>query len=124
MSELIALLVFVGLYLLAVRFGYDSREGPYSKEQELASHGVTWDELPDASMWHAAAAQPRHINGAETLLACAGQAPLPTRRPERAPVRNRLAALLRGAADRIDPMYRPETVDAKTMRILVRGRGA
>jgi hypothetical protein len=124
MSELIALLVFVGLYLLAVRFGYDSREGSYSKEQELASYGVTWDELPDASAWHAGAAQPRHINGAPTLGASAGQAPGSTQQLERAPLRNRLAALLLGAADRIDPLYRPETVDGEAMRILVRGRGA
>lgn len=36
------LIVFV---VLAVRYGYDSREGIYSKEQELASYGLTWDEL-------------------------------------------------------------------------------
>ncbi len=30
--------------MLAARYGYDSRESIYSKDQEFASYGVTWDE--------------------------------------------------------------------------------
>ena len=37
--------LFVLLPLLAVRFGYDSREGLRSKEEELASCGLTWHDL-------------------------------------------------------------------------------
>jgi hypothetical protein len=37
---IVALVVFV--LVVATRYGYDSRESVRSKEQELASHGMSW----------------------------------------------------------------------------------
>ena len=45
MELILAIAGLVIFAVLAVRYGYDSREGIYSKEQELASYGLTWDEL-------------------------------------------------------------------------------
>lgn len=37
--------VLLVLWVLAIRYGYDSRDGIRSKEQELAAHGVSWRDL-------------------------------------------------------------------------------
>lgn len=41
----LAVLILLALWALAARYGYDSRDGLRSKEQELASYGVTWPEV-------------------------------------------------------------------------------
>jgi hypothetical protein len=42
--ELLIVIFALGLLVfLAMRFGYDSRAVPYSKEHELARHGMVWD---------------------------------------------------------------------------------
>ena len=33
------------LWVLALRYGYDSRDGARSKDQELASYGMSWRDL-------------------------------------------------------------------------------
>jgi hypothetical protein len=43
MEAIIALSLFVLLALLAARFGYDSRVGMRSKEEEVAGHWVAWE---------------------------------------------------------------------------------
>ncbi len=45
MEAILILALFVGLAVLSIRYGHDSRDGIGSKEQELASYGVTWSEL-------------------------------------------------------------------------------
>ncbi len=45
MEAILILVLFVGLAFLSIRYGHDSRDGFGSKEQELASYGVTWSEL-------------------------------------------------------------------------------
>lgn len=45
MEFLLILTLFVAFGLLATRYGYDSRDGARSREQELASYGVVWPEL-------------------------------------------------------------------------------
>lgn len=48
MEALVVLTIFVVLAALAARFGHDSREGPRSKEHDLARYGVTWESAaPD-----------------------------------------------------------------------------
>lgn len=42
MELLISVLLLILLAVLAVRFGYDSREGIQSKEAELARLGMNW----------------------------------------------------------------------------------
>ena len=37
--------VLLVLWVLAIRYGYDSRDGICSKEQELAAYGVSWRDL-------------------------------------------------------------------------------
>ena len=41
--------VLLALWILAVRYGYDSRDGMRSKEQEPASYGVHWRDLAEQS---------------------------------------------------------------------------
>ncbi len=50
MLEMLAIVAFIALGLLAMRYGYDSRDGFRSKEEELASHGFTWDDLADPQL--------------------------------------------------------------------------
>ncbi len=45
MEFMLMLTLFVAFGLLAIRHGYDSRDGVRSKEEELASYGITWSEL-------------------------------------------------------------------------------
>jgi hypothetical protein len=45
---LLALLGLIGLGLLAVRFGHDSRDRLLSVEEQQARLGVTWDGQPGA----------------------------------------------------------------------------
>lgn len=42
---MIAAAVLLALWVLAIRYGYDSRDGIRSKEQELAAYGVSWRDL-------------------------------------------------------------------------------
>lgn len=45
--ELAAFIVGLCLIgILAMRFGYDSRSAPYSKEHEMAGYGVRWEVHP------------------------------------------------------------------------------
>ncbi|MBA2446444.1 MAG: hypothetical protein H0V51_00270 [Chloroflexi bacterium] len=37
--------ILLALWILAVRYGYDSRDGVRSKEQDLAAYGVSWRDL-------------------------------------------------------------------------------
>jgi hypothetical protein len=41
----IAVLALIALGMLSIRFGYDSRSGPRSKEEELAAYGMSWEDL-------------------------------------------------------------------------------
>ena len=41
----IAVLALIALGMLSIRFGYDSRSGPRSKEEELAAYGMSWGAL-------------------------------------------------------------------------------
>ncbi len=43
-----AIAVILALWILAVRYGYDSRDRAHSKEHELATYGVTWVDLIDS----------------------------------------------------------------------------
>ena len=43
MEAIIILALVVGVGILAVRYGADSREGLRSKEQELAACGMRWE---------------------------------------------------------------------------------
>ena len=43
MEALIILAIVVGLGVLVVRYGADSREGLRSKEQDLAAYGMRWE---------------------------------------------------------------------------------
>lgn len=45
MEAILILVLFVSLAVLSMCYGHDSRDGIGSKEQELASYGVTWSEL-------------------------------------------------------------------------------
>jgi hypothetical protein len=79
-------LVLVGLAcalaLLAGRFGHDSRETPYSKEEQLAALGVAWGPPPPVR---------------------------PDRRRRLRRLRRALAAALVYLADRLDPTAAPVT---------------
>jgi hypothetical protein len=88
MEVLTALLVLVLLDLLALRFGYDTRETSPSKEHDLARLGVTWD---------------RALQLEETHTVRTVRPPLPMRQ-----VRRRLAMLLRGLARWLNPSPEPD----------------
>ncbi len=45
MEVILILALLVGLAVLSIRHGHDSRDCANSKEWELASYGVTWSEL-------------------------------------------------------------------------------
>lgn len=47
MEAIMALVLLVALGSASLRWGYDSRDGLRSKEQELAVYGVTWKDLHD-----------------------------------------------------------------------------
>ena len=42
---MIATAVLLVLWILALRYGYDSRDSMRSKEQQLAAYGVSWRDL-------------------------------------------------------------------------------
>jgi hypothetical protein len=48
MEAIVFVLGFVALGILALRFGKDTREGLWSKEHELASHGMSWTDVVEA----------------------------------------------------------------------------
>ena len=48
MELLVVLALLVALGVLAHRYGYDSRERPRSREEELAAGGITWERQPVA----------------------------------------------------------------------------
>lgn len=92
------LIIFIGLCALAflsVRYGYDSRATPYSKEEEFARGGMIWDahlsHLEDlrreAALWRLN----RHVT------------PPPRR------VRRRIAEGLRALAQWLNPELAPYT---------------
>lgn len=49
MEAIVLLGLVTSLAAASMRWGYDSRETIRSKEQELASYGVTWEEL--SAVW-------------------------------------------------------------------------
>ncbi len=52
MEMLIAIALLAAVALLASRFGHDSRDGFESKERNLASYGMTWDDIHPATATH------------------------------------------------------------------------
>ena len=96
MTELVVIAVLVTLWVLASRYGYDSRDRPRSKEHELAASGFSWPDPADP--------QGLGLLARERQLALrqrrrAGVAPLADGRPSR---RVHLARHLRDLADRIE----------------------
>jgi hypothetical protein len=49
MEVIVILTLCAALGVLSVRYGHDSRDGARSKEQDLASWGVTWRASPGAN---------------------------------------------------------------------------
>ncbi len=49
MEMLIAIALLAAVALLASRCGHDSRDGFESKERNLASYGMTWDDIHAAT---------------------------------------------------------------------------
>ena len=47
MTELFVVVGLVAVWVLAVWYGHDTRDVVRSKEQDLASSGVVWDQLID-----------------------------------------------------------------------------
>jgi hypothetical protein len=76
----------LGLAILAMRFGYDSRDGVRSEEQVLATFGFTWDRTPRG---------PHQ----------------PPRRQRAYALRHRLAVGLNVLADWLYPVESPEKFD-------------
>lgn len=77
MELLIAFLALVALGLLAARFGYDSRDGYRSHEHELASYGMTWDELAHQEQLAAEIETARRAVTVPTAPAVVGTRPHP-----------------------------------------------
>jgi hypothetical protein len=92
MELLILVIGLIVIGILAVRFGYDSRSVPYSKEQELATYGVVWD------MRHAHMEDLRREAAAWRLAQQVARRSAHGRR-----VRRRLAATLRALALWLSP---------------------
>ena len=93
------LLVIIGLCALAflsMRYGYDSRAMPYSKEEEFARHGMMWD----AHMSHL-----EDLRREASLWRLKSLAVSPPRRR----VRRRMAYGLRALAHRLNPEMAPNT---------------
>jgi hypothetical protein len=96
---IVVIAVIVALWVLAVRYGYDSREYPHSKEQQLAAYGVTWDHLADPqSLSVLASERAAELRGQRAGLS-------PTAAAGR-PFRVSLARHLRSLADRLEPAAR------------------
>ena len=97
MTELFVVVGLVAVWVLAVRYGHDSHDVARSKEQDLASYGVVWDQLVDpqalpllARERQAELLAPRHVAAGP-----AGET--------RSPLRAGLARRLRSLADRLEP---------------------
>lgn len=96
MITVFTIALLAALWVLALRHGYDSREGLRSKEQDLASYGVTWLELADPH-GHVLMARERQAELRAT------PATLPSGGTRPAPWRAGLARCLRALADRLEP---------------------
>lgn len=79
MELLIAVFAIAALGPLAIRFGHDSRDGYRSREHQLASYGVTWDERAHQAQLAAQveAARPRPEPPARTTRATVPAGPRP-----------------------------------------------
>jgi hypothetical protein len=114
MVAIVALLVFLAVCLLALRYGYDSRDGFRSKEEELARLGVSWDDLADPQFIPFFARERRQQLLAEGRKATlAGQAASGS-------VRAALARRLYALADRVDA----GAVEARAARVQRDGSAA
>ena len=97
MTELFVVVGLVAVWVLAVRYGHDSRDVARSKEQDLASYGVVWDQLVDPQALPLLARERQ-----AELLADRHVAAGPAGEPG-SPLRARLARRLRSLADRLEP---------------------
>ena len=97
MTELLVVIGLVAVWILAVRYGQDSRDVARSKEQDLASYGVVWDDLIDPQALPFLARE-RHTE----LLSDRHDPTEPLGEP-RSPLRAGLARRLRSFADRLEP---------------------
>jgi hypothetical protein len=75
MEALIVVVALVALAVAAECWGYDSRDGIRSKEQELATRGITWDDLVPRSPAETPSGTCASLRGEPTaaLLASAGK---------------------------------------------------
>lgn len=96
MIALVAIALLAALWVLMVRHGHDSRDGLRSKEQDLASYGVTWHEPADP--W--ALPLLAHERQANLRERVADAGPLSV---DVAPPRAGLARCLRRPSDRLEP---------------------
>ena len=97
MIVILAILGLIVLGFLAIRYGYDSRDGIRSKEEQLAASGVTWDDLVDHSVVGLLARERRaQLLAERRRFAHPGPIGAPTS------LRVGLARRLRALADRID----------------------
>ena len=97
MTELLVVIGLVAVWVLAVRYGHDSRDGARSKEQDLASYGVVWDDLIDPQALPFLARE-RHAE-----LLDHRRVPTEPDGEPRSPLRAGLARRLRSFADRLEP---------------------
>jgi len=79
------------LIILALRYGYDSRDGLRSEEQTLATFGFTWDRSPRVAHY-------------------------PARREPAHGLRHRLAIELNTLADWLYPIRPPEELEQARQR--------
>ena len=102
MELLIAVGLLCALGLLAARWGVDSRELGYSKEQELARLGMTWRSQPlgHTEVLRLHQTEERR-NG--TAVRRNGHVGVPGRSMRRRTVRGRLARAFTALAVRLDP---------------------
>lgn len=94
MELLIAILALAALGPLAARFGYDSRDGYRSPEQQLASYAVTWDERAHQEQLAA------QVEAARSTAASAAAGARPAERGADAPALGRRLRLFAGSATR------------------------
>jgi hypothetical protein len=92
MELLFILAALIALCVLALRFGYDSRSNFQSKEEELASFGMSWD----APALHAADLRREAALAHQVRLALAA-------RPRRSALRRTTAQGLRALAAWLSP---------------------
>jgi hypothetical protein len=104
--EMLVILIALGVFIyLSMRFGYDSRARIPSKEEELASFGLIWDQptshLEVLRREAALARQLQQLTAAAS--ATNGVARLTRRQPPAANARRALARRLRALAHRLSP---------------------